>query len=186
MRVTLEGAEGGETLDGTHLLLAAGRRPELDDLGLDEAGIAFDARGIKVERAAADHATAASMRSATSCRRAAIHALGELPGGARRPLDPLPLRRQGAGRSILPWVTFTEPELAHVGLSEAEARRRTATSRSCAGRSPRTTAPRRSAPRAAWSRSSPTQSGRILGADILGRDAGELIAPFVLAVARAA
>ena len=54
-------------------------------------------------------------------------------------------------REILPWVTFTEPELAHVGLTEEEARRRHGKiSRCCAGRSRRTIAPQPSARRAAW------------------------------------
>ena len=84
---------------------------------------------------------------------------------------------------ILPWVTFTEPELAHVGMSEAEAAQkhkhiqilrwpfaendRAQTDRTTRGLVKIVT----------------TQSGRILGADILGANAGELLAPFVLAVA---
>ena len=88
-------------------------------------------------------------------------------------------------RDILPWVTFTEPELAHVGLSEAEARRRYRHLQVLrwpfAENDRAHTEARSSRPGA---RARHARAGAIVGADILGHDAGELIAPFVLAVAR--
>ena len=180
VRVTLEGAAFGQ-VDGTHLLLAAGRRPHVEDLGLAEAGIAFDARGIEVDE-----------RLRTTNRR--VYAIGDVVHGpqfthwasyqAGLVVRSILFRFGGKIRpEILPWVTFTEPELAHVGMSEAEAAQkhkhiqilrwplaendRAQTDRSTRGLVKIVT----------------TKNGRILGADILGANAGELLAPFVLAVA---
>ena len=132
------GAEGGETLDATHLLVT-GRQPELDELGLKEAGIAFDERGIAVDE---------RLRT----RNAHVYAIGDVVAGARP--TPHSARYQGGLviRSILgaggkgrpehlPDVTFTDPELARVGLSEAEARGALAGFQFSAGRFPRTSAP---------------------------------------------
>lgn len=111
---------GGAAAEGTRLLLAAGRRATLEGLGLEEAGIRTHADGIVVDR---------GMR--TSNRR--VFAVGDVTGGPRfthaaaqqagivlrRALFGLPARLDGAA---LPWVTFTEPEVAQVGLTEAAAR----------------------------------------------------------------
>jgi len=111
----------GRVIEGTHLLVATGRRPRLEGLGLEAAGIAATARGITVDRA---------LR--TTNRR--VYAIGDSAGGPqfthiaayhaglvlRSALLGLPVR---ADYRALPWVTYTDPELAHVGLTEAEARR---------------------------------------------------------------
>ncbi len=181
MRVTLEG-ERGESLDATHLLIAAGRRPDLESLGLREAGIRFDARGIAVND---------KLRT----RNPRVYAIGDVADGPRFThwaayqaglvVRTMLFRFGGKVRpELLPWVTFTEPELAHVGLSEAEARRRH-------GRISVLRWPFSENDRAGTERSTrglvkiiATRKGRIVGADILGHDAGELIAPFVLAVSQ--
>ena len=105
----------------THLLLAAGRRPNVEDLGLEAGGIASSARGIEVDP---------GLR--TSNRR--VYAIGDVTGAQfthaagyqaglviRNALFRLPIRYEAAA---MPWVVFTDPELASVGLSEAEAARR--------------------------------------------------------------
>lgn len=181
-RVTLEGADGAENLDATHLLVATGRRPDLDDLGLKQARVRFDENGIKVNG-----------RLRTRNRR--VYAIGDVAGGPRFThwagyqaglvVRSILFRFGGKVRpDILPWVTFTEPELAHVGLSEAEARRRYG--RICVLRWPFSENDRAQTDRATRGlvKVLTTRRGRILGADVLGRDAGELIAPFVLAVSQ--
>jgi pyruvate/2-oxoglutarate dehydrogenase complex dihydrolipoamide dehydrogenase (E3) component len=185
VRVTLEGAgDSPENIDGTHLLLAAGRRPDLDELDLGKARVRFDAKGIRVNK-----------RLRTRNRR--IYAIGDAVGSARFThwasyhaglvVRSILFRFGGKVRNdILPWVTFTEPELAHVGLAEDEARRRhrhlqvlrwpfSENDRAQAEREQR-----------GLVRVLVTRRGRIVGADILGKNAGELIAPFVLAVERRA
>ena len=120
--LVLEGESGTRRLAGSHLLLATGRQPRVQDLGLEAAGIAFSAKGIEVDA-----------RLRTSNRR--VYALGDVIGGPqfthlaayhagiviRNALFRLPAR---VDLSALPWVTYTDPELAHVGLSEASARER--------------------------------------------------------------
>jgi pyruvate/2-oxoglutarate dehydrogenase complex dihydrolipoamide dehydrogenase (E3) component len=86
-------------------------------------------------------------------------------------------------RDILPWVTFTDPELAHVGLSEEEAFRRYRDVQVLRW-------PFSENDRAQTERDTEglvkvltTRKGKIISADILGRDASELIAPYAVAVA---
>jgi pyruvate/2-oxoglutarate dehydrogenase complex dihydrolipoamide dehydrogenase (E3) component len=118
VRVLLDG--DGDALVGSHLLVAIGRRPSLDGLGLAEAGVVAAPQGIAVD---------AGLRS--SNRR--VFAIGDVAGGPqfthiagyhagivlRRALFGLPAR---VSYAALPWVTYTDPELAHAGLTEAAAR----------------------------------------------------------------
>jgi pyruvate/2-oxoglutarate dehydrogenase complex dihydrolipoamide dehydrogenase (E3) component len=182
VRVVLRDGERTRNIDGSHLLVAAGRRPDTAELGLQEAGIAFDKRGIKVDS-----------RLRTSNRR--VYAIGDVSGG--------PQFTHWAGyqaglvvRSILfrfggrvqpdqlPWVTFTDPEFAHVGLTEAEARERhrhVVVLRWPMAENDRTQTERQTT---GVVKVLTTRKGRILGVDILAADAGELIAPWVLAVSQ--
>ena len=109
-----------ETVTGSHLLVAAGRRPNLDGLGLETAGIAHGKDGIVIDRSLM-----------TSNRR--VYAIGDAAGGAmmftqvanyhaglviRHALFRL---RVKVRYNSVPWVTFTDPELAHVGLTDEQA-----------------------------------------------------------------
>jgi pyruvate/2-oxoglutarate dehydrogenase complex dihydrolipoamide dehydrogenase (E3) component len=112
----------GRTVAGSHILIAAGRKVALDGLGLDVAGVTHDARGVTVD---------AGLRSTN--RR--VYAVGDAAGGAqfthlagyhagvviRQVLFALPAR---ASMAHIPRATYTDPELAQVGLTEAEARAR--------------------------------------------------------------
>lgn len=180
LRVTVEGGEGAGEIDGTHLLVAAGRKSDLEGLGLMEAGIEFDKRGVTVDR---------NLR--TSNRQ--VYAIGDVSGGpqfthwagyqaglvARSVL----FRFGGRARDgILPWVTFTDPELAHVGLTEDEAVKKGENVQVL--RWPFSENDRAQTERATRGlvKVLVSRKGRILGVNILGRDAGELIAPWVLAI----
>ncbi|KAA8609175.1 dihydrolipoyl dehydrogenase family protein [Salipiger aestuarii] len=109
---------GDETLHGSHLLVAAGRKPNTDGLGLDVAGVETSPYGVQVD---------GGLR--TTNRR--IYAIGDIAGGGfthvagyhaglvvRSALFALPAK---ARPQILPRATYTAPELAQVGLTEAEA-----------------------------------------------------------------
>ncbi len=114
-------AADGTTLRGSHILVAAGRVPSLDKLNLPAAGVATTPRGVKVD---------AGLRS--SNRR--VYAIGDAAGGLqfthvagdhagvviRSALFGLPAK---ARTDHIPRVTYTAPELAQVGLTEAEARK---------------------------------------------------------------
>jgi pyruvate/2-oxoglutarate dehydrogenase complex dihydrolipoamide dehydrogenase (E3) component len=173
---------GGNTqmLEGTHLLVAAGRRPNVDGLGLESAGIAYGPSGIKVDP-----------RLRTSNKRA--FAIGDVAGGfqfthmagyhagivIRNVLFNLPAK---VDYSAVPWVTYTDPELAHVGQIEATARLEDASAKSV--KWPFSENDRAQAERATEGliKAVVGKGGRILGATIVGRHAGELILPWVLAV----
>jgi pyruvate/2-oxoglutarate dehydrogenase complex dihydrolipoamide dehydrogenase (E3) component len=182
MRVTMEGESGPEILDATHLLIATGRRPDLESLGLKQARIAFDERGIKVN-------------SRLRTRNHRVYAIGDVAAGphfthwanyqAGLVVRSILFRFGGkVSPEILPWITFTEPELAHVGIGEAEAPRRYRKisvlrwplSENDRAQTDRTTR--------GLVKLIATKKGRIVGADILAHDAGELIAPLVLAVSQ--
>jgi pyruvate/2-oxoglutarate dehydrogenase complex dihydrolipoamide dehydrogenase (E3) component len=107
---------------GTDLLVAAGRRPNVTGLALDRAGVTYSDRGIPVDD-----------RLRTSIPH--IYAAGDVLGGeqyshiagwqafeaTRNALLP----GSASGRpNPMAWVTFTDPEVAQVGLSEAAARER--------------------------------------------------------------
>ncbi|MHA7851334.1 dihydrolipoyl dehydrogenase family protein [Roseovarius sp.] len=113
--------EDGRLFKGTHLLVAVGRKANIDRLNLDVAGIQTTRTGIKVD---------ASLK--TTNRR--VYAIGDVASGLqfthvagyhagiviRSALFGLPAK---AGTAHIPWVTYTAPELAQVGLTEEQARR---------------------------------------------------------------
>jgi len=180
VHVSLNGEK--HVVEGSHLLLAAGCKPATSDLGLEAARILYDNRGIKVN---------AGLR--TSNRR--VFAIGDCVGGPQftHVADyhaGLVVRRILFRRSsrvdldILPRVTFTDPELAYVGLSEAEAQK-------TAGKINVLRWPYHENDRAQAEHKTvghikvvTAKNGRILGAGIVGEQAGELIQMWALAIAQ--
>jgi pyruvate/2-oxoglutarate dehydrogenase complex dihydrolipoamide dehydrogenase (E3) component len=114
---------GGGVLEGSHLLVATGRRPNTDDLGCEAAGVALDARGfVRVD----DH-------YATSAP--GVYAVGDCAGGPQfthaawddhRLLFEVLSGRPGRGRKdrLVPYTAYTDPQVAGVGLTEREAKQR--------------------------------------------------------------
>jgi pyruvate/2-oxoglutarate dehydrogenase complex dihydrolipoamide dehydrogenase (E3) component len=182
VRVTVETEGGALAVEGTHILVAAGRRPNVEGLDLAKAGIVFDGGGIKVDR---------FLR--TSNRR--VYAIGDVAGGPqfthvanyhaglvlRALLFRLPAREN---RLILPRVTYTDPELAHVGLTEEEARKVHGTVRVL--RSPYAGNDRAQAERRTegFVKLVAGRRGRLLGVSIVGASAGEMIGFWALALSR--
>jgi pyruvate/2-oxoglutarate dehydrogenase complex dihydrolipoamide dehydrogenase (E3) component len=180
--VALTIEEGGQTqtIEGSHLLVAAGRTPHVDGLGLEIAGVAYGKGGIEVDR-----------RLRTSNKR--IYAIGDVVGGPqfthvgsyhagiviRNALFRLPAK---VNYRALPWVTYTDPELAHVGRTDGSAREngssvdvlRWAFEDNDRARTERRTE--------GFVKVVTGRRGRILGASIVGAHAGELILPWVLAI----
>lgn len=114
--------DGGHRIEGSHLLVATGRAPAVEGLDLDKAGVAHDRRGITVDD---------SLRTANrnvwaigDCngRHAFTHMAGhEASLFIRGALFRAPAKLDPA---IVPWATYTDPELAQVGLNERDARAR--------------------------------------------------------------
>ena len=180
--VTIKTAGGLETVEGSHLLVAAGRKPNLGDLNLDAAKIKFDKHGIAVDK---------GLRTSNS----RVFAIGDVTGGLqfthvanyhagiviRRALFRLPANTNNA---LVPWVTYTEPELAHVGLTEAQARE--AKHKINVLRWPYHENDRAQAERTVEGHVKvvTAKNGRILGATIAGEHAGELIQIWALAISK--
>jgi pyruvate/2-oxoglutarate dehydrogenase complex dihydrolipoamide dehydrogenase (E3) component len=184
--VTFEKDGRAMTLNGSHLLVAVGRKANVEGLGLEAAGVEHTAQGIAVD---------ARLRS--SNRR--IFAVGDIAlvdglGGyqfthlagyhagivIRNALFRLPAK---VDYRALPRVTFTDPEIAHVGLTEQQARAQNG------DRAKVLTWSFAENDRAQTERATEGlvkvvvgARGRILGASIAGRHAGELLQPWVLAI----
>lgn len=174
--------ESGETarIEGSNILVATGRGANVEGLNLEAAGVDYDRRGIKVDA-----------RLRTSNKK--IFALGDVTGGfqfthvagyhagivIQNALFRLPSK---VSYKALPWVTYTDPELAHVGMTEAEADEQGLTASVLHWsfeENDRAQAERRTDGKikvvvGSW--------GKVLGATIVGAHAGELILPWVLAI----
>ena len=167
---------------GTHLLVAAGRRANLDRLNLEVAGIKLSRTGIETDR-----------RLRTSNRR--VFAIGDAAGRQqfthiagyhagiviRNTLFKLPAKIDD---KAVPWVTYTDPELAHVGLSLKSAREQGITASevefSLDGND-RARAELRGEGKVIGVVNG---KGRIIGASILAPNAGEMIQPWILAISQ--
>ena len=167
---------------GSHLLIATGRRANVNGLNLDAAGVVYSPKGVEVD---------ARLRS--SNRR--IFAIGDVAGPyqfthmaayqagiiIRNMLFKLPAK---VDYSAVPWVTYTDPELAHVGMSEADAIKAGKEIRVLRWKfedNDRAQAERRTE---GMVKVITTPKGLILGASIVGLHAGELIQPWILAVSQ--
>ncbi len=181
LAVTVEQDGRTTTVEADALLLATGRRPNLDGLGLEEAGVAFTKRGITVND-----------RCRTNQRH--IYAVGDVTGryqfthmsehmgkvAASNALFKFPLK---IDTKHVPWATFTDPDLAHVGAREQDLQERGATYK--VYRFPYSKIDR------AVTEGETTGlikvfakpfTGKILGATILGTAAGDMIGEFALAM----
>lgn len=182
LKVTIATAQGPEIVEGTHLLVATGRKPNLADLNLDAAGIKYDRRGIQV-----------SAGLVTSNPK--VFAIGDVVGGLqfthvanyhagivlRRLLTRLPFKTRD---DHIPWVTYTDPELANVGLTEDEAKKRHGAIK--VYRWPYHENDRAQAERATegFVKVVTDKRDRIVGAAIVGDHAGELIQMWALAISQ--
>jgi pyruvate/2-oxoglutarate dehydrogenase complex dihydrolipoamide dehydrogenase (E3) component len=169
----------GEVLTGSHLLVATGRRPSTDDLGIEAAGLALDEQGgIPVD----DH-----YRTGVD----GVYAVGDVTGGAQfthaswddhRILFDLLEGNGGRTRAdrLIPYAVFTDPQVGRVGLSESEARRRGIAHESA--RMPFARIARANEtgrPAGTLSVVIDPADERVLGATIVGAEAAELIHIFV-------
>ncbi|MFN3288066.1 MAG: FAD-dependent oxidoreductase, partial [Sphingomonadaceae bacterium] len=112
----------GRRIAGSHLLVAAGRRAAVEGLGLEAAGVRVGKDGILVDSAL--RTSNPRIFAVGDCRAGPrfTHAASQDAGVViRRAVFGLPAR---IDRRALPWATFTDPELAQVGLTEAEAHAR--------------------------------------------------------------
>ncbi len=172
---------GGERLEGDLLLVAAGRRPRLDGLELERAGVAFDAGGIKVDvhlRTSQPHIYAAGDAVAGSPQ--FTHYAGwQGFVAARNAL--LPGKARGI-RAGVPSVVFTDPEIGQVGISEDEARRQGEPLRVYRVPVSHIDRAQTAAEDNGFAKIVARPNGRLLGATVVSTSAGELIDELSLAL----
>jgi pyruvate/2-oxoglutarate dehydrogenase complex dihydrolipoamide dehydrogenase (E3) component len=173
-------AIGARTIEGSHLLIAVGRKPTVDGMNLEAAGVEYGPKGIKTDA-----------RLRTTNKR--IYAMGDVAGGrqfthvagyhasvlVRNILFKMPAKNN---EHLAPRVTYCDPELAQVGLTESEARERHGEVK--IARWPFAQNDRAEAERDTEGlvKVVTDKKGVILGAGIVGHGAGDLLQPWTLAI----
>ncbi|RED12131.1 dihydrolipoyl dehydrogenase family protein [Pontivivens insulae] len=177
--VTVE-AEDGRKVTGSHLLMAVGRKANIDKLNLDAAGVKYD-RAVKVDD---------SLRTSNK----KVYAIGDVAGGLqfthkagydatvviKSILFGLPSKQR---TDHIPWATYTDPEIAQIGLTEAQAKKKHGRDvevlRFKFDQNDRAHAERRTEGLIKVM----VYKGKPVGASVVGMRAGELIQPYALAIA---
>lgn len=183
VRVTLRGSDGmPAVLMGTHLLIAAGRTAAIEGLQLDAADV----------RVAQGRIVTEDVLRTTNRN---IYVIGDAAGGyqfthlAEHHAGIL-LRHAIFGMRwakpslVVPWCTFTDPELARVGLSETEAKKQGVAHRVYRFPFDDIDRARAESESAGFAKIVTDPSGKLLGAAIVGAHAGELIAEYGLALSK--
>ena len=173
----------GSVVSGSHLLVAAGRVPNIESLNLESAGIEYTKRGVTVDQ---------GLRTTNK----KVYAAGDVAGGLqfthvagyhagliiRNALFKLPIKNR---TDVIPWVTYTDPELAHVGLTEVDARKIFGeTVKVLRWKFAENDRAQAEGKTKGMIKVILGKKSRIIGASIVGPQAGELIAPWVLAVSQ--
>ena len=171
---------GDETIEGSHLLIATGRAPNCRGFGLEDVGVEMGKDGIAVDD-----------RRRTSVK--GIYAIGDCRAGPRLThvsgyegsnvaLEITLGVPTKVDWSALPWVTYTDPEVAQIGMTEKEAREK---------HGDRISVVKESFHDNERSLAEASDKGhlklvlkgkKVLGASIVGKNAGELLLPFAQAI----
>ncbi len=170
----------GKSLQATHLLVAAGRRANVEGLGLEAAGVEVDKGRIVCDE---------TLRTTNPH----IFLCGDVAGGpqfthvaghhARILLRQAIFRMRWAKPSVhVPWCTYTDPELARIGLSESEAVKTGVAHKVYKFGFEEIDRARTEGETEGFAKVITTPKGKILGAAIVGPHAGEVIHEYVLAV----
>ena len=167
------------SVTGSHLLMATGRRPNVDGLNLEKAGVEYSPKGIVVNN-----------RLQTSNKK--IYAIGDVAGGlmfthlagyhAGIAIRNILFKMPAKADAVVPWATYTDPEVAQVGLTENQALEQNAPVRVLKfpfDDNDRALAERQTK---GFVKVVTTLKGKVIGATIVGHSAGEQLLPWVYAV----
>ena len=181
VRITVSDAQGTHTIDGSHLLIAAGRKANVDDLGLEAAGVRVDGGRIVHRNLVTTNPRVFVVGDAAGD--AQFTHLAEHHAGIvlRRAIFRL---RWAKPSPVLPWAIYTDPELARVGLSEAEANQRGIDHRVYRFAFEDLDRARTEGETEGLAKLVTAPNGKLLGAGIVAAHAGELIAECTLAIAK--
>ena len=179
--VVFDRGQGEERAAGDEILLAVGRAPNTDGLGLEAAGVAFDRTGVQVD----DRLRTSNKRIYAAGDICSVYKFTHAADAMARIViqNALFFGRKKASALHIPWATFTDPEVAHVGLYEQDAKER--------GFDVRTyTVELSEVDRAVLDGETEGfarvhidgRSGRILGATLVARHAGDMLGEVVLAM----
>ena len=183
VKVRFSDKEGERTVEGSHLLVATGRRANVEGLDLEKAGVDYTEKGLRLDD-----------RLRTTNKR--IFGVGDVAGGPqfthvagyhagiviRNALFRVPAR---ADHSAIPHVTYTDPELAHVGLTEAEVRQKGLTLNVLRWHLAENDRAQAEHETEGVIKVVTDNHARVLGATIVAPNAGDLILPWVLAKSQA-
>ena len=176
--------EDGSTAAGSHLLVAVGRRANVDNLNLEAAGVEYTPKGVTVT---------SGLRSVSNNK---VYAIGDVAGGLqfthvagyqaglviRNALFRMPVKNR---TDLIPWVTYTDPEVAHVGLTDELARKEYGDAVEIArfefAENDRARAELKTD---GFAKAVIGKRGKILGCSIVGANAGDLIQPWALAISK--
>jgi pyruvate/2-oxoglutarate dehydrogenase complex dihydrolipoamide dehydrogenase (E3) component len=173
--LTVRTPSGERTVEASDILVATGRIPNTTGIGLETAGVALDARGYihvndRLETTASDVWAIGECAGSPQFTHASVNDFritrDNLAGGAR-----------STGDRLVPYCVFTDPPLAHIGLSERDAERQDIGVR--VGKLPMSTVLRREATDETQGFMKVlvgTNDDRILGFTMIGADAGEVMA----------
>jgi pyruvate/2-oxoglutarate dehydrogenase complex dihydrolipoamide dehydrogenase (E3) component len=177
----ITGLNGEETISGDGILIAVGRTPNVEGLGLEAAGVKYSTDGVEVSDLLQTSNPRIYAAGDVCSKYKFTHAADAM---ARNVLaNAFFFGRRRVSGLVLPWCTFTDPEVAHVGYYEAEAREAgydVATITQSFADNDRAILDGETAgfARAHYER----KTGRILGGTIVARHAGEMIGQLTLAI----
>ena len=120
-RVTVDTASGAQVFEAEQVLVATGRAPNVDGIGLESAGVEFDSRrGVHVDDCLRTTNKRIFAAGDVGSSYKFTHAADFLARTVLR--NALFFGRAKASSLVFPWATYTDPEVAHVGLTEALAK----------------------------------------------------------------
>lgn len=169
-----------ESCTGERILVAAGRAPNVEDLALNVAGVEANPRGVVVD----DHLRTTNPRifaaGDIASRFQFTHAADAMARIALQ--NALFFGRKRASALVMPWCTYTDPEVAHAGLSEQDAKDRHSDVATLTAQLAANDRAVLDGETDGFGRVYVDRKGRILGATLVARHAGESIGEAVLAM----
>ncbi|MBC7944365.1 MAG: FAD-dependent oxidoreductase [Burkholderiales bacterium] len=179
------GGGAKKVIAGSHILVAVGRKANVEGLGCEAAGVEVNKGGVKT-----DARLRTTNRNIYACGDVSSHLrfthMAEYQAGIvlRNALFHLPAK---VDARAVPWCTFTDPELAHVGLTEQQAKNQKLAyevHRAAFADNDRAQAEGVADEIAGFAKLVTDDKGRLLGATVVGPHAGELIHELVVLVAK--